>query len=80
MFQQRRLLIDVRVMYQIREFYGLQIMPCKYRRKIKKKGLNIWTNAETGQDRKGLVFNMFLEIFESKEEKRKLRKDSEFYG
>jgi hypothetical protein len=37
--------------------------------------LNIWTNAETGQDRKGLVFNMFLEIFESKEEKRKLRKE-----
>ena len=27
---------------------GLQ---SKYRRKIKKKGLNIWTNAETRQDR-----------------------------
>jgi len=46
-------------MYQIREFYGLQIMPCKYRRKIKKKGLNIWINAETGQDKKRIMNDEF---------------------
>ena len=38
-------MVVVMVMYQIR---AVQITPSKYRRKIKKKGLNIWTNDETG--------------------------------
>jgi hypothetical protein len=37
----------------------LQIPPCKYRRKIKIKGLNIWTKAETGQDKKRIMNDEF---------------------
>ena len=49
-------MVVVMVMYQIR---AVQITPSKYRRKIKKKGLNIWTNAETGQDKKRIMNDEF---------------------
>ena len=42
----------------------LRILRSKFRRKIKKSGLNIWTYVETAQDKKGILFDMFFEILE----------------